>query len=502
MSFFSSLSGLWGKKGQKIAPAEKPVKQKIKISPRISEELLLQAKAKAQEIILEAKEEAFKIKKQANDKYEEIRQKALQIQSQQQEKLANIERQQGALEEKSKFLDSERARLLQIKKEINQIKEKEIKKLEKISSLTKDEAKNLILSAWEKKLKTEISMMIKEAEDEMMQTSEEKAKEILVSAMQRGATDYVPEYTVSVVKLKDEDMKGRIIGKEGRNIRTFEKVTGVDTDLDEEGVIRLSSFDSIRREVARVALERLLADGRIQPSRIEEIVDKTRKDIDRIIQKSGEDLCYKLRVFNLPRDVVNMLGRFRYRSSYGQNMIAHTLEETKIGVALANEIGANVNVVRLGCLLHDIGKVITEEEGSHVKVGVDFLKKYNIPKEVIDCVAQHHGDEDFSSIESNLVYIADAISGSRPGARYEDYEEYLARLKNLEEIAKSFEGVVDAYAIQAGREIRVIIDPEKKNDIATKKLAIDIRDKIKKKTTVPGQIKVTVIREVRQTETT
>jgi len=267
--------------------------------------------------------------------------------------------------------------------------------------------------------------------------------------------------------------------------------------LDEEGVIRLSSFDSVRREVARVALERLIADGRIQPSRIEEIVTKTRKEVEKLMYKAGEDLCHRLKVYNLPRAVVAMLGRFKYRFSYGQNMIAHTLEETKIGIALGHEVGADVNIIRLGCLLHDIGKVITEEEGSHVQTGVDFLRKHNIPHPVLDCVAQHHEDKPFSSSEAVLVYIADAISGSRPGARYEDYEEYVARLEKLEKLAKSFKGVKDVYAIQAGREVRVIVNPEKISDAETVKLASDLRDKIKKEMTYPGQVKVTVIREKR-----
>jgi ribonuclease Y len=246
-----------------------------------------------------------------------------------------------------------------------------------------------------------------------------------------------------------------------------------------------------------VALEKLIADGRIQPSRIEEVVAKTQGEIERIMYRAGEDLCHRLKVYNLPRGVVAMLGRFKYRFSYGQNMIAHTLEETKIGVALAQEIKANVNIVRLGCLLHDIGKVITEEEGSHVQVGVDFLRKHNIPQPVLDCVAQHHEDEPFSSPEAVLVYVADAISGSRPGARYEDYEEYITRLEKLEKLAKAFKGTKEAYAIQAGREVRVIVNPDKIDDAASIKLAADLRDKIKKEMTYPGQIKVTVIREKR-----
>jgi ribonuclease Y len=321
--------------------------------------------------------------------------------------------------------------------------------------------------------------------------------------MLHGVTDYVPEYTVSTIKLPDEEMKGRIIGKEGRNIRALELSTGVDIDLDETpGEIRLSSFDPVRREIARVALEKLIADGRIQPARIEEIVARTKKDIEKIMFEEGEKLCHAVGVYNMPVDLVIILGRYKYRFSYGQNLIAHTLEETKIGVKLAHEVNADVNIVRLGCLLHDIGKVVTEEEGSHVKLGADLLRKYGMPEAVIACLEEHHGDKPFSSIESTLIYVADAISGSRPGARYEDYEEYVKRLKDLELLAKSFKGVEDAYAFQAGREVRVIVNPEQVDDATAITISHDLKNKIEDQIkNYPGQIKVTVIRELRATDT-
>jgi ribonuclease Y len=296
-------------------------------------------------------------------------------------------------------------------------------------------------------------------------------------------------------------MKGRIIGKEGRNIRSFERATGVDVDLDETpGEVRISNFDPIRREVARVALSRLIADGRIQPSRIEEYVNKARSEIDRVSFEEGKKLSHAVRVFNLPREVVQKLGHFKYRFSYGQNMIAHTLEETKIGIKLAQEVGANVDTVRLGCLLHDIGKVIMDEEGSHVELGVKFLRKFNMPQAVIDSVEQHHEDVPISSKEAALVYIADAISGSRPGARYENYDEYVKRLSQLEEFATSFKGVQEAYAIQAGREVRVIVNPEEMSDDQVQKIAHDLKMKIEKEMTYPGTVKITVIRETRATD--
>lgn len=386
------------------------------------------------------------------------------------------------------------------KDEALRIRQEALTKLEKASHLTKDEAEARILSDVRENLKEEIAKEIRAATAAAHEEADAKAKQILVDAMRHGATNYVPEYTVSVIKVTDEDVKGRIIGQGGRNIRAFETATGVDVDLDEAGVIRLSSFDPVRREIARVALERLLRDGRVQPGRIEELVEQVKKEIERIMFEEGQKLAHAVGVYNLPAPLIVLLGRFKYRSSYGQNMIAHTLEETKIGIALAHEVGADVNVVRLGCLLHDIGKIVTEEEGSHVQLGVDLLKKYGIPQHVIHCVAQHHEDTPFTSIESMLVYISDAISGSRPGARYEDVEQYLKRLKDLEAIATAHEGVKECYAFSAGRELRVIVDPGKVDDATATMMALSIKNEIEKKMTYPGQIKVTVIRELRASE--
>ena len=338
------------------------------------------------------------------------------------------------------------------------------------------------------------------AEDEYKQGSDDKARELLVDSMYHGATDYVPEYTVSTVKIPSDDVKGRIIGKDGRNIKAFEKFTGVDIDMDETpGEVRLSSFHSVRREIARVALERLIKDGRIQPTRIEEYVAKSRREIEKVMYEEGKKLCHAVSAFNVPTDLIALLGRFKFRSSYGQNMILHTLEETKIGMKLAEEAGANVEIVRMGCLFHDIGKVL-EEEGSHVELGVKILKKYNIDQRIINTVAEHHEDEEYTSQESIIVYIADAISGSRPGARYENYDEYVTRLTAIEDIAKSYKGVVHAFAIQAGREVRVILDPSQASDDDAMRMASDIRDEIKEKLTYPGTVTVNVIRETRATQ--
>lgn len=375
-----------------------------------------------------------------------------------------------------------------------------IKKLEKISGMTKDDARKELMSQVRKELAEDIARQIREAEEKAKVEAESRAREIIVEAMRHGVTDWVSEYTISTITLEDEGIKARIIGKEGRNIRAFERATNVDVNLDEEGVITFSSFDSVRREVARVAMRRLIRDGRIQPARIEEIVRQTREDIEKEMLKAGEKLCHEVGVFNLPSDKVQLLGRFKHRFSYGQNMIKHTLEETKIGVALALELGANVDVVRLGCLLHDIGKVIHDDEGTHVEKGVKLLRKNNMPKAVVGCVEAHHEDIPFPSLEAVIVYIADTVSGARPGARHEDYDEYVKRLRELEDTAKKKQGVKEAYAISAGRELRVVVDPGELSDAEAIVLAQEIKSEIEDKLIYPGQVKVIVIRELRAVE--
>jgi len=488
---------------KKTRPLAKPRPRPVKplrpaVSPTQIKAALEKTQAQAREIIIEAKDKALQVKRQADQEAQKITQQALRIKDETIKKTAAIDHRIGAIEQREKSVVNHERHLVQERQTLEQLKKKQLANLEKIAELNQTQARDLILNKYEKRMTRDVAQIVSEAEKEAKAKAETKAQEILVEAMRHAATDYVAEYTVSIVKVADEDMKGRVIGREGRNIRTLEKVTGVEVDLDEPGLIRLSCFDPVRREIARVALEKLIADGRIQPARIEEVVKQVTQDIQRIMRREGEKLSHAVKVFNLPVEIIDTLGRFKYRFSFGQNLIAHTLEETKIAVKLAHEVGANPNVVRLGCLLHDIGKVINDEEGTHVEVGVKFLKKFNIPQAVINCVAEHHEDKPFSSIESTLVYIADAISGSRPGARYDDHEEYLQRMTQLEDIAKSFKGVKESYALQAGREVRVIVDPKEKNDKSAIKLASDIRDKIQQEVkNFPGQIKVTVIRESR-----
>lgn len=375
-------------------------------------------------------------------------------------------------------------------------------KLAKVAKMTVEEAKKALLAEVQKDLASEIAQKIRQAEERVREEVNERAREILLDAMKHGATQYVAEYTVSSVTVPNEDVKGRIIGAGGRNIRAFEKEAGVEIEIDETNEIRLSSFDAVRREIAKRALEILIKDTRIQPSRIEEVIRQIKEEMEDILLEEGKKITHECGVYNLPLDLTKMIGRYRFRTSYGQNLGIHTIEETKIGIAISEEIGAKTDIVRLGCLLHDIGKVVTEGEGNHIELGVNLLKKYGIPKEVVNCVAEHHEDRPFSSNESVIVWIADAISGSRPGARYEPHEEYAKRMVKIEEIAKSFPGVETAFAFQAGRDVRVIVNPDEVDDDKLTILAHDIARKLEKEAEYVGQVKVSVIREVRATETT
>lgn len=416
--------------------------------------------------------------------------------------MADITTQQDLIQLEKKLLDKQEKldeKQEQLKKQeelLHKKSEEYAAKLEKISSFTQDEARNELLKEVENMSSALMAKIIKEKEEEAKATADRKAQEIILESIRHGTLNFIPEYTLSIVKVPDEEMKGRIIGKEGRNIRAFEQATGVDVDLDEEHIIRLSSFDSVRREIARRALEKLLRDTRIQPFRIEEVVEQTKQEVDKIMFEEGQKLATEAGIYNIPTDLYSILGRFKFRTSFGQNLIVHSLETTKIGIHLAAELGADVNIVKLACLFHDIGKVM-EGEGSHVKLGVDLLKRYNFPEEVIACVAEHHEDKPFSSIASIIVSTADKISGMRPGARYEDIENYGKRLTEMENLAKKYDGVVDAYAFEAGRELRVIINPGVLDDNQTLLISRKIQEEVSRSLAVPGEVKVTAIREFR-----
>jgi ribonuclease Y len=402
--------------------------------------------------------------------------------------LRDLKEQRASLEKKEKKL----------KKRESELKEL----LEKAAKMTVNEAKKHLLSEVDKALKAEKAKKIRAHQERIKLEAKEKAREILADAMKYGATEYVADYTLSTVTVPSEDVKGRIIGKEGRNIRDFEKATRVELELDDTNQIRLSSFDSVRREIAKRALEKLIKDARIQPSRIEEVVAQTKKQMDDVLLEEGKKIAEECGVFNLPSEIITLIGRYRFRTSYGQNLAIHTIEETKMGVYIANEIDADLDTVRLGCLLHDIGKVVTDEEGTHVDVGVSVLKKHGFPKKVVNTVAEHHEDKPFSSTESVVVWISDAISGSRPGARYEPHEDYIKRMTKIEEIVQDFDGVDYAYAFQAGRDVRVVVKPDEVDDEGLTVLSRDIARKLEKEAEYAGQIKVTAIRETRSTDTT
>ncbi len=532
MSFFGNLSNLFNADSVKNAPEQKPelskkifakkkvlTKKPAKAAPGLNPNQIKQlkdqaireaqieadaqvreAKAKAREIIVEAKDEALAIRSDSEKKARELEQQLVKQQTILEGKLDRLDNRFNQMDEKEKNLSKQREELNKIKEELEKQKAKTLKKLEEVSSMTKDEAKTVLFDGLEKKLRKEMAQVIRQTQEEAKSEADLRAKEILIDAMKHGATDYVAEYTVSTVELPSEEVKGKIIGKSGRNIHTFEKVTGVDVDLDSSVTeVKLSCFDPIRREIAKVSMERLIKDGRIQPARIEEVVEKVKAEIDKTIFEAGRYLCHEVGVYNIPHGLMKILGRFKYRFSYGQNMISHTLEETKLGIKLAHELGVDVNVVKLGCLLHDVGKVSEETEGSHVELGVKIAKQYSMPKEVIDCIAQHHEDVPFSGLEQIVVYIADAISGARPGARYENLDEYVKRLETLEEIATAHKEVKEAFAIQAGRELRVILTPEQSKEDDVTAISLKIKDEVQEKVTFPGTVKITVIRETRAT---
>jgi len=387
----------------------------------------------------------------------------------------------------------------------DEAREEYIDKLAKAANLTRDEAKKQLFEELEKYYVDEVARQINQAREDAKLGANEAAQEVILDAALHGATNYVAEYTVSTITLQSDSAKGSIIGQGGRNIAAFEKATGVEIEIEEGNTIRLSSFDSLRREVARRSLEILIKDGRIHPGRIEEVVQQTRTQLDAIIAEEGKKICAECGVYNLHPDLVKIIGRYRFRFSYGQNLGIHTIEETKIGVQIASELGfteEQIMHVRMGCLLHDIGKVVTEEEGTHVQLGVDLLKKYELPAPAIAAVAEHHEDKQFSSPVSRVVWIADAISGSRPGARYEPHEAYTKRMTQIEEIGKTFEGVTEVYAFQAGRDVRVLVKPEVVSDSELTILVSKIRQKLEKEAQYAGQIKVTAIREVRATDIT
>ncbi len=469
-----------------------------------------QAETIKKEITIEAKEEAHRMRSEAEKEVRSRRNEMNNLEKRFLAKEESIDRKLENLEKKEENLNNRDRKLskkekdfentvAEKQKELDGFIEKQTKELERVSNMTSEEARELLLSNVEKDIRHDASVMIKEIETKARDEADKKAKEIIVGAIQRCAADQVAESTVSVVNLPNDDMKGRIIGREGRNIRAIETATGVDLIIDDtpEAVI-LSCFDPVRREVARITLEKLIVDGRIHPARIEEMVSKAEREVNTTIKEAGEQATFDVGIHNLHPELVKLLGRLRYRTSYGQNVLQHSVEVAHLAALMASELNLNTKLAKRAGLLHDIGKSIDHEvEGTHVDIGIDLLRKYKESEAVIDAMAAHHGDYEAKSPEAVLITAADALSAARPGARRETLENYIQRLKKLEDIANTTEGVEKSYAIQAGREIRVIARPDEKSDQEIPLLAREISKKIESELQYPGQIKVNVIRETR-----
>ncbi len=477
---------------------------------KIIEDAYAEAKSVKKESILEAKEEAQKIRDEANNEAKERRvelQKQEERLDQREEYITKkeqlIDTKSEQLENDKQKLENEKNKLTEKLNEQEEIKNQMLEKLEKISGLTKNEAKDILIESITDEAKKDAGILVKKIEDEAKENAEKKAKEIVVGAIQRCATDLSSEMTVTSVALPNDEMKGRIIGREGRNIRSIESATGVELIVDDTPEsITISSFDPFRREIARLSLEKLIVDGRIHPARIEEIVEKSTIEVENAVKEAGENACNEVQIYNLNPELVKVLGRLKFRTSYGQNCLKHSVETSIIAGLIATEIGANVLVAKRGGLLHDIGKALDHEiEGTHVSIGVDLAKKYKESEAVIHCIEAHHGNVPFHSIEAIIVQVADAISSTRPGARRESFENYIKRLEQLEEICNSFRGVEKSYAIQAGREVRIMVKPEEISDNDAMFMAKDIAKRIENQMQYPGQIKVNVIRESRFSDT-
>ena len=461
------------------------------------------------DLIFEAREESNKLKetleKEIKEKKDEVKEmeNRLVLREQNMDKRdETFQKREQLLDEREDKLNEKLNKIQDDKEEIEKIKQEQIDMLSKISGLNKEKAKELVMKKVEEEMSTEITSYIKEQEEEAKLVVDKKAKELLVSSMQKYSQDMANEHTVSTIELPNNEMKGRIIGREGRNIRTIESITGVDLIIDDTPeVIVISSFDPLRREIAKITIETLIKDGRIHPTRIEEIYDKTVKEMKQKIIEYGNDALFKLGITRVPTDLIEIIGKLHFRTSYGQNALQHSMEVASLAGVMAAELGENVSLAKRAGLLHDIGKAIDHEiEGSHVDIGVEIAKKYKENDVVVNAIASHHGDTESTSVISTLVQIADALSASRPGARNDSLENYIKRLEQLENMTLDIKGIEKSYALQAGRELRILVKPEEVDDLTSHKIAREIKEKIEKEMQYPGTIKVTVIRETRVTE--
>lgn len=482
--------------------AEREIMSAEDEAKRIINDAIKNAESKKREALVEAKEEIHKNRSEY-EREEKARRADLQKQERRlQQKEENLDRKTDSLERKNESLAQKISAVEAQQAEIALIKKSQLEMLEKVSGYTVEEAKNYLINALKDEVTHEMAVKVKEIEAQYKEEADERAREIIVTAIQRCAADHASEVTVSVVPLPNDEMKGRIIGREGRNIRSIETLTGCDLIIDDTPeAITVSSFDPVRREVARIALEKLIADGRIHPARIEEMVAKAQKEVNATIKAEGERAVFETNIHGLNQELIKLLGRMRYRTSYGQNVLNHSIEVSHISGLIASELGVDVATAKRAGLLHDIGKAIDHEvEGSHVTIGVEICKKYKESEAVIHAIEAHHGDVEPHTVVACIVQAADAISASRPGARRENIENYVKRLEKLEEISKSFPGIAGSYAIQAGREIRVMVKPEEVPEDKMVLLARDIAKKIEEELTYPGQIKVHVLRETKAVE--
>ena len=474
-------------------------RKRIRAAEEQAMSLLAEARTKQKEILLEAKDEAIKIRAAAEA---ESRERRADLQRQERriaQKEENLDRKAEALERRERTLANKEKEIEAIRNQVEELKRAQLRELERISGLSNAEAKELLLKSIEDEVRQDANRRVREIEAEAKEEAEERARRIIALAIQRLASDVVSETTVSTVPLPNDEMKGRIIGREGRNIRALENATGVDLIIDDTpDAVTLSGFDPVRREIARVALSKLVLDGRIHPARIEEVVEKAKREVEVAIREEGEQAAVKAGVHGLHPELIKLLGRLKYRYSYGQNVLMHSLEVAHLSAMMAAELGADVNVARMAGLLHDIGKAVDHEvEGPHALIGADLCRRLGKSPKIVHAIAAHHGEEEPATVEAFIVSAADAISGARPGARRESLEQYVKRLEALESVANSFAGVEKSFAIQAGREIRILVKPDEVDDLGAVRLARDIVKKIEESLEYPGQIKVTVVRETR-----
>ena len=481
---------------------EKKIGRTEEYARNLLEDAQRRAEDKKKETILEAKEEVLRLKTELDREVRERRNEVQRSERRVQQREESLDKKMDSLEAREESLNRKQEDLQRLTDEAQGMQDRQRGELERIAQMTQEEARGVIMTRVQKEAFHDAAVMVREIEQNAKEEADKKARNIIAMAIQRCASDHVAETTVSVVNLPNEDMKGRIIGREGRNIRTLETATGVDLIIDDtpEAVI-VSAFDPVRREVARLALEKLIADGRIHPGRIEEMVEKARKEVDAQIREAGEQAVFETNMHSLHHELVKLLGRMRYRTSYGQNVLRHSIEVSHLAGLMAAELGADVQLAKRAGLLHDIGKAVDhEQEGTHVQLGGELARKYREPAEIVHCILAHHNDIEPQTLEAVLVQAADAISAARPGARRESIENYIRRLEKLEEIANSFPGVEKSFAIQSGREVRIAVKPEDVNDAGTLILAREVAKRIEKELEYPGQIKVNVIRETRSIE--